>query len=381
MGLLARHPNVRWAAPAAAVVLVAGVGFAAAGTADAADHPDLPTISAAQLLTDLQQPTTQTLEGTVSYEAHLGLPSLPTGIGASGPQPGAAGGTDPGSLLTGSHTLRVWVDGPTRSRVAVVDGTSESDVIRNGTDLWTWSSAGQKATHTTLPATSPADRTPVPSSLAAQLPGTPQEATQRVLDAIGPTTAVTTDSTAKVAGRPAYELVLDPRDTGTLVDRVVVAVDASTHVPLRVQVFSVKRDDPALEVGFTKVSFATPAASRFTFTAPRGVDVTQAPLPSVGGLAGTHHPASRTEPNVVGDGWDQVVVVQLTPQQRAELLGNGSSGGQVSALLGTLPTVSGAWGSGHALSGTLFSAVLTDDGRVAVGAVPVSALTAALARG
>jgi hypothetical protein len=32
------------------------------------------------------------------------------------------------------------------------------------------------------------------------------------------------------------------------------------------------------------------------------------------------------------------------------------------------------------LTGTLFTAVLTDDGRLAVGAVPTSVVTAALAR-
>jgi hypothetical protein len=31
--------------------------------------------------------------------------------------------------------------------------------------------------------------------------------------------------------------------------------------------------------------------------------------------------------------------------------------------------VSGSWGSGHLLSGSLFSALITDDGKVLVGAV------------
>ena len=50
-------------------------------------------------------------------------------------------------------------------------------------------------------------------------------------------------------------------------------------------------------------------------------------------------------------------------------------------LLTTLPTVSGTWGSGHVLDGTLFSAIITDDGRVAIGSVDPQALTAALAAG
>jgi hypothetical protein len=48
------------------------------------------------------------------------------------------------------------------------------------------------------------------------------------------------------------------------------------------------------------------------------------------------------------------------------------------AVLQALPRVSGAWGSGRLLNGTLFSVLLTDDGRMAVGAVPASQLYAAL---
>ena len=59
----------------------------------------------------------------------------------------------------------------------------------------------------------------------------------------------------------------------------------------------------------------------------------------------------------------------------------GIQGGSLSGLLKSLPTVSGSWGSGHLLHGALFSAVLTDDGRIAVGAVAPSMLYAALAHG
>jgi hypothetical protein len=49
-------------------------------------------------------------------------------------------------------------------------------------------------------------------------------------------------------------------------------------------------------------------------------------------------------------------------------------------MLAVLPKVSGTWGSGHLLRSALFSAVLTDDGRVAVGAVRPTELYRALAR-
>jgi len=48
-------------------------------------------------------------------------------------------------------------------------------------------------------------------------------------------------------------------------------------------------------------------------------------------------------------------------------------------VLDRLPRVSGSWGSGRLLSGKLFSALLTDDGRVLVGAVAPELLYAAAA--
>jgi hypothetical protein len=43
--------------------------------------------------------------------------------------------------------------------------------------------------------------------------------------------------------------------------------------------------------------------------------------------------------------------------------------GDLRAFLSGLPRVSGEWGSGRLLTSTLFSALLTDDGRLLVGAV------------
>ena len=70
------------------------------------------------------------------------------------------------------------------------------------------------------------------------------------------------------------------------------------------------------------------------------------------------------------------------PPEPAEGLRGGSaadSAAQLSGILKALPTTSGAWGSGHVLQGTLFSLVLTNDGRVALGAVPPTQLYSALA--
>jgi hypothetical protein len=188
---------------------------------------------------------------------------------------------------------------------------------------------------------------------------------------------VTTDPTAVVAGRSAYELVLTPRDSRSTVGSVRIAIDGSTHLPTRVQVYARGAASPAFEIGFTSFSTSTPPASTFAFTPPPGATVKQGSSTAPSGTPGSHGMHSGTAPQVVGTGWTSVVVARVG----STTSGQGSGSGTLAGVLKSLPTVSGAWGSGHLLHGALFSAVLTDDGRIVVGAVPPSMLYAALAHG
>ena len=73
-------------------------------------------------------------------KAALGLPDLSQLTGSS---PDQLGGL---SLLTGSHTIRVWYGGPSKQRVAMLDSLGESDLFRNGNTLWEWDSRSRVAT-------------------------------------------------------------------------------------------------------------------------------------------------------------------------------------------------------------------------------------------
>src|SRR5262249_22306023 len=151
------------------------------------------------------------LSGTIVSNAKLGLPQLPT----AGPGPGAVGSSLT-SLLTGPHTLRVWTAGPTKHRVALLGTLGESDVVHNGRDCWSWASDTREATHPRLRAGAFDDEEPTAPGAGL----TPQQAADAALKAIDPSTAVSTDGTASVAGRSAYELVLSPRDSRSLVGQV-----------------------------------------------------------------------------------------------------------------------------------------------------------------
>lgn len=367
MTVFDRRPRLRWTVPLAAGAVVAAVVVgAAAATAD----PGLPARTPAELLVALQQPQTQALSGTVSVTTDLGLPELPTSVTG-----GAAG---PSALLTGTHTLRVWTDGDTRSRVDLLAQSNEYDVIRNGSDVWLWSSADAETTHVTLPAEATASESQ-PAPGVVSMPSTPQEAADAVLSALDPTTAVTVTGVSVVAGRPAYELVLTPKQEGTRVARVTIAVDAETSVPLAVRVYSTRSSAPAIDIGFTSVGFSTPDAAVFAFAPPPGATVTEHDGTSDRRGDGTSKELTGLpEPTVVGAGWTTVLV--LPDATKAPAAGDAADvPDQLAAVVGALPVVSGPWGSGHVLDGSLLSVIVADDGRVAVGAVTPDLLSAALA--
>lgn len=359
MTVFDRRPGLRWTVPVTAGLLV--VAGAALGPVVASADGGLPPKSAQELLVALQKPSATAISGTVAMDANLGLPALPMDTGDAG---------GPAALVSGESTLRVWSDGSGQSRLALIGDAAETDIITDGSGVWVWSSEEQTADHYPLPEQGDASA----AAPTAGLPSTPQEAATMALAALDETTEVSTSGAAEVAGRSVYELILTPRTADTRVARVVVAIDAETSVPLRVQVFSTEIPGPAFEVGFTSVDFGTPDPSIFAFTPPPGATVTKHDAATAQGKGGDASLTDGTPPVVVGSGWTQVVVASLPP-------GQSEAAAQDSALamLELLPRISGSWGSGRVLDGTLVSVLIADDGRIAMGAVSPKALAAALA--
>ena len=369
--------RLRWGVP-----FVAGAAVAAAailpGVAAGSDHPSLPARSATQLLTDLLSVKPPALSGTVVETARLGLPELPS-TGAS------AAELSWQNLVTGSHTARVWLDGPDRQRVALVGDLAESDVVHNGTAMWIYSSSANQATHIAVPAalTGSAQK-----SVEAKTLLTPAQAAAQALAAITPTTRVSVDDTARVAGRAAYQIVLAPRDARSLVTSVTIALDSQTYVPLRVRVYGRDLTTPALETTFTDITFARPPASVFAFIPPTGATVTQSTLgqalsgrlspagtfrtstghlvPPTGSTPSTDGKGAGTR--TIGSGWTAVLVTDGTALTG---LGAGSGSGQLTGLLLRSAT---RVAHGRLITTALLSFLLTDDGRLYVGAVDGAAL-------
>ncbi len=213
-------------------------------------------------------------------------------------------------------------------------------------------------------------------------------------------TSVSVDGTAKVAGRDAYQLSIKPKQSGSTVESVRISVDAKNGVPLKVTVNPKSGGKPVVDAGFTKVDFGKPAASTFDFTPPKGTKVTEAKdakadaerkggsdlfagkgadkaedwAKSFGGAKGD------SEVNVTGKGWASIAEISTpkgsTPGKSGKS-GKGS-GDDASSLMDSFGTkVSGKFGSGHVFSTRLVNALLTDDGKLYVGAVDKDALVAA----
>src|SRR5450432_1442859 len=267
--------RLRWLVPAVIAAAIAAASLTTTAAANASDQPKLAAKTAAELLVAVEQADPAGLSGTIVETAKLGLPDLSGLAGAGGS--GGDSSLTVESLVTGSHTMNVWYAGAEHQRFALLGQLSESDVIHNGTDLWTYSSTTRTVTHKTLSADESANPKPSIASAAPALD--PQAAAEQALAAIDPTTTVQVDRTARVAGRAAYQLLLSPKDTRSLIGSVRIAIDAATFVPLRVQIFAAGATSPAFQVGFTSVSFNVPNSSIFEFVPPAGASVEQDTAP------------------------------------------------------------------------------------------------------
>jgi hypothetical protein len=303
--------QARWLVPAAAV---AAVGLVIAGSALAGGQaaPRLPARTTAQLLAAVNRPAAlpPAMTAVVQETASLGLPDLP----------GSSDATSPLSLLSGTHTFKIWYNGPAQVRVAIPVSLGETDLWLDGRSAWLWNSQANQATHYVLLAVPGVPGVPAGAGRGVSGLGsvpTPQQVAQQILAAVGKTTTVTTQQNVAVAGQAAYQLTLAPKDRRSLVGHVSIAIDAQDSLPLRVQVYARGAASPAFSVGYTSLSFTRPAASNFSFRPPPGAKVKT--IPVVAGL-GSSGPVGVSGP--AGSGG--VIAVnpasgKMTRSSRAEL--------------------------------------------------------------
>ena len=376
--------RARWAVPATGVVVTAAV-IAGLQIPSAQASPALPARTPAQLLAEVStNASLPPLTGTMVETTNLGLPQLP--------QVGNA--TSLSSMLTGSHTMKIYYQDARQFRVAIPEPESEVDLIRNGATAWLWNSTEDSVTKFDLPANGK-DKAARAKSELPSTPLTPQQAANELLKAVGKTTVVSAEANVMVAGEPSYQLVLAPKDDRSLIGQVTIAIDAKYNVPLRVQVFAKGAASPAVQFGFTAIQFTAPAAANYDFTPPPGATVNV-----VNGSGGSEKSAGGESDasgfGSYGTGW--LTVAELPQQDLMEGIGagglkssssaapagngpagvvGGDSQAVISNLIGAAKPVHGAWGSGTLLTTSLFSMLMTGN-EVYIGAVEPSVLYAAV---
>lgn len=372
----------RWAVPATALAVTGGVA-AGLQIPAAQASPALPARTPAQLLASVSaDATVPPLTGTVVEKTSLGLPALPQ----------TGNPTSLSSLITGSHTVNVYYSSPRHFRLQLPQTMSETDAIRDGNKLWLWDSTKNSVTEFIAPKGKAHRAT---QDLPATPALTPQQAANAALKAVGKTTKVSVGPTVSVAGESAYQLVLAPKDSRSLIGQVVIAVDSKYGFPLQVQVFAKDAQSPAVQVGYTQLSITNPAPANLTFTPPPGATVKVVNLGQAKGHAAQPGSGSLAASGfgTYGSGWLTVAAFpqsDLTSfgtgpasssQPAASPSGVGALGGDsrevLNALLGAASPVSGPWGSGTLLKTSLVSMLITG-GEVYVGAVQPSVLEAAV---
>ncbi|MDJ0464363.1 DUF2092 domain-containing protein [Streptomyces sp. H27-C3] len=395
-------------------VAVAGVAAATIGLVPAlanSGDPDLPKISAQQLIEKIAASDTQRLSGTVKISTDLGIPSLgglaeglASGMGPKGGGEGAS--ADPKDklmeLASGTHTLRVAADGPDKQRVSILDDAAEYSLIHNAGEVWAYDSASNEAFHAKAPKDAGKD-SGKQEKLPEGVPTTPKALAEEVLKAADDTTSVTVDGTTQVAGRDAYQLLIKPKGSGSTIGAIRIAVDADNGVPLKFTLSPSSGGKAAIDAGFTKVDFGKPSADTFKFSPPKGAKVTEADEGKEqgkgdkgfeefekefdGGKGGLPSGLDDLQGlNVLGEGWSSVAVIKSPAGEGATAP---KAEGKAGEKGGDLPPeaeqfmdalgdkVSGKFGTGTIFSTRLVNALMTDDGTVYVGAVTKDALVKA----
>jgi outer membrane lipoprotein-sorting protein len=312
--------------------------------------PALAPISAEALVSSVLDMELPAFAGSVEVQNNLGLPI-----------PGLPGGQGDGKAA------QVWSDGTGKARLAVPSRQSETTIVDDGTTVWVWNS--EDRTVTKVPHDENVAEKPLEGKFAD-----PAQAAAELVTVMQEDSTVTVDGTARVAGRPVYQLVLTPKPTEkTLLREIRVSVDSELRIPLSVEVLANGQADPALKVGFTEFSATQQDPKLFSFTPPAGATVTEKDVAEEFNGRGMEDMLAQADLKTVGRGWDIVATgkVPADALSAAEDMSGRGSGQNLFSLLGTIgKEVHGDFGTGYVISTSVGTAIITEDGKVAIGAVP-----------
>ena len=375
---------------------------------------DLPDKSASEILQMMNTEPDMSFSGRVTKVSNLGLPpignmpdvsesmveemeeNMPEGMEDFIPRVTNSGVfTDVLEIISGTHEARIYVDGPDKLRIQILDPMSERSLTVNGDTVWFYDDDKLAAQFMTMDSAElEAKKAQYESENSAEIEqriadlpfdiNNPAEVADYVLAEASEYSAITVGVDQNVAGRAAYELIATPLAAETTVDYVSVAVDAETGMALNVKIMGKGQIEPAMELGFTSIDYSTPATSIFEFTPSSDVTVTEMEMPEEFTIDGetytkeelqaeleskkpteaeyeelkAQYEAMENKPVVYENGWASVVEMTLSDDMPVEMFESELFSEMTQQVDG-----------GKVISTSLVNVLITDDGRVLAGAV------------
>ena len=381
----------RWV-PSIAVPAVIAAGVIAVPLQ--ANAIDLPDLTPQEVMVLMQQANVTEFSGTIVKQSELGLPALEFSSMVSEDSieqmeekmpeefadfvPAVIESnvlTQAVELISGSHTVRVFVSGPDKLRAQILDPMSERDLIVNGSEFWVYDAQMATALNGTIEVEpDPAKQAEAEQkvleyaeSIALDL-ASPEAIADYLVSMVDETSQIEVGKDHSVAGRSAYQLIVSPDSANSLIDNAAISVDYETGMPLRVELFSTTQDVAAMSVGFSSISFGAVDQALFDFTPPAGTTVETFDADQLMGYEKPEFPESDyeapAEPEVIGSDWDSVIHLDKLPESiPQDLMANEL----FADLLTEVP-------GGKVFSTPLVNVLLTDSGEVFAGAVTIDYL-------
>ncbi len=267
----------------------------------------LPAVTPSQLLADVAMKAhdTKAISGDVAWTNNLIGDTSALNLG------GATTPTGIASLLQGGKG-RIWLqDGKVRLE-SQGQGGDLVVTAANGS-VWTYSSAANTATQYAVPVD--AQGTTSPNPLPSTSVFDPVTRIEAALQKLAPTADIAVTGQESVAGQQSYILTLTPTASNTTLGSVRVAVDGTTFVPLRMEVFPKGSATAALSGGFTSVSYSSIDETLFEFTPPEGAKVVHKTLSVPAGLGAEKPKPGAAESSQPGAAMQEMKPLTLAQAQ------------------------------------------------------------------
>ncbi len=201
-----------------------------------ANAVDLPDLSAAEVMVLMQKGEVLEFSGTIVKVSEMGLPSLEFSSMVSEDMADQMAEKMPAEfadfvpaviesntltqameLVSGTHTMRVYVSGKDKLRAQILDPMSQRDLIVNGAEFWVYDAKTATATTGTIDmeidpekqATAEQEIRTYADSIALDL-SSPEAIANYLVDMIDETSTVEIGKDHNVAGRSAYQLIISP---------------------------------------------------------------------------------------------------------------------------------------------------------------------------